>query len=565
MKYLKRLEQMLNAIAISFLSGASVIFPVRAAETIYFDYSVFGRSLSVSSLEAFAYDGTVDAELAPYLNVLSAESQQAFQQALNTPLSSLNSDIPEQVNDPFILSQLLYSPIGQSVLERFGQLIQTQGRQNGQHAIRAAIILAAADSNGLSLMNIIRQYPIDGVRLDLRRVLALYKAIDANIETTEELVRIATQQSEIAASTDPPLDYRNLPVLAETGQFTITTQSLTLVDNQRNRSYPVDLYQPNNLDEIEGPIPLMILSHGYGDSRTNSSAVAAAQNLAANGFVVAAIEHIGSNTAYQDDLIRGLTQESFDAVEFINRPLDIQFLLDTLEQQNEAEFQGRLQLERVGIIGHSFGGYTALAAAGATIDIDYLEDQCNLESEISPDNVNIALLLQCRALELAESPELIQQLTNGSLADDRIGLVFVLAPVSSLFGERGTTQIQIPVVITGGASDIATPVAREQLVTFQRLTTSEKYLYLGENLAHTPELTQLALEVTNPSHEIGDDELDQAIELFSNLIVSLAIAHGRVYLLGDESYRPYLTSTYVEAISVEPFDLHLLRSSPDGF
>ncbi|MEM9005182.1 MAG: hypothetical protein AAGE59_16880 [Cyanobacteria bacterium P01_F01_bin.86] len=275
-------------------------------------------------------------------------------------------------------------------------------------------------------------------------------------------------------------------------------------------------------------------------------------------------EHIGSNKAYQEDLARGLTQESFEAMEFVNRPLDIRFLLDTLEQLNATDFQGRLQLEQVGVVGHSFGGYTALVSAGATVDIDRLQEQCDIEADIEPDKVNIALLLQCRILELEASSNAIQQLTDGSLADERVGLVIALAPVSNLFGASGVGKIQVPVVLLGGASDVASPVALEQLVTFQGLTTAQKYLYLGENLSHTPELTRLALNITNPNRNIADN-FDATAELFSNLVVSLSIAHGRVYLQDDESYRPYLTAAYVEANSVEPFNLHLLRSAPDGF
>ncbi|MEL6555028.1 MAG: dienelactone hydrolase, partial [Cyanobacteria bacterium J06621_11] len=84
-------------------------------------------------------------------------------------------------------------------------------------------------------------------------------------------------------------------------------------------------------------------------------ASAAARKLASNGFVVAIPEHVDSNKSYQGDLSRGLNHDSFDVMEFINRPLDIRFLLDTLEQLNDAEFQGRLQLESVGLMGHSFG------------------------------------------------------------------------------------------------------------------------------------------------------------------------------------------------------------------
>lgn len=560
--YPTSIQRILQTTALSLLSGIIASFPVRAADEIYLDYGPFGRVLPASSLEAFVEDGTVDDELAPLLNAIPEERQQDFQRVLSTPLQVLSSGIPEQIYDPFVLSQWLYSPIGESVLARVGQLIQTQGRRNGQQAIRAAIILAAADSEGLSPINLLRHYPTGGVRLNLQQILALAKAAKTNFETTEQLITVATQQSEAAAAADPLLDYSALPALAEFEQFNVVKQTLMLDDRQRDRTYPVDLYMPDDLSIIQGPIPVMILSHGYGDTRTNSEAVAAARSLAANGFVIAMPEHVGSNKTYQDELLGGLVQESFEAMEFVNRPLDIRFLLDTLEQKNDIEFQGRLQLDRVGLIGHSFGGYTVLAAAGATVDIDRLQRQCDLDADITPETVNVALLLECRLLELEESP--IQQLTDGSLADERVGHVFALAPVSNLFGEEGMGEIQIPVVIMGGATDVASPIALEQLVAFQGLTTPERYFYVGENLSHTPAMTRIILSVTNSSSDIVEN-FNEAEELFSSLIVSLAIAHGQVYLLDDESYRPYLTSAYVEAVSIEPTRLHLLRAVPDGF
>ncbi|MBE7384976.1 MAG: alpha/beta hydrolase [Leptolyngbya sp. SIO1E4] len=556
----KSMRRLLTTAALCLIPGITAAPPARSAETIYFDYGFLGRSLPTSSLEAFVADGTVDAELAPYLAGLSPASQQELQVLLSTPLSSLSSELPEQVNDPFAISQWLYSPIGDLMLATTGQLIQTQGRRNGQQALRSAISLAAADPAGLSLINLIRFYPTGGVRLNLPQIVAVAEAINTNIETTDWLVNAAIQGSEAAAANDPALDYSALPMLAETGQLAVEERSLLLQDRERNRTYPVDLYLPADLSAIAGPVPVLILSHGYGDTHTHPEITAAARSLAANGFFVAAPEHIGSNKAYQDDLALGLTHESFEALEFINRPLDIRFLLNTLEQQNDTEFQGRLQLDRVGLIGHSFGGYTALMAAGATVDINRLQQQCDPETAFAPDNVNIALLIQCRLLELEASPQVIQQLTDGSLADERVGLVITFAPLSNLFGEQGMGQIQVPTVIMGGAYDIATPIVLEQLTAFQWLTTSEKYFYLAENLSHTTELTRAVLDLVYPRGNVVESFNETEQWLF-NLTVTLVIAHGHRYLLGNEAYRPYLTSAYVETVSVEPTKLHLLRSS----
>ena len=559
--YSQSMRRLVQAMALSVLSGMIVTLPVRSADKLYFDYGVLGRQISVSSLETFAIDGTIDAELAPYLDEISLEKRQELQRILSTPLVSLSNGMPEQIGDPFVLSQWLYSPIGDIVLESVGQLIQTGGHQNGQQAIRAAMVLAAADPAGLSLINILRFYPTSGLRLDLPQILALSNAVRTNIDTTDRLVKATIQQSVATAATEPTLDYQALPMLADVPRFDVEKRSLMLED--RDRTFPTDLYLPADLNAVPNPVPVMVLSHGYGDTRTNPEVVAAARGLAANGFVVAAPEHIGSNTAYQDNLARGLSRDSFDVMEFVNRPLDIRFLLDTLEEKNKTEFQERLQLDRVGVVGHSFGGYTALATAGATVDVGRLEQQCDPEADIVPDNVNIALLIQCRLLELKASPQVLQQLTDGSLADDRIGSVFALSPLSNLFGEKGMAKIQIPVVIVGGAYDIATPIVQEQLAAFQGLTTSDKYFYLADNLSHTTALTRAVLDLAYPRSGIVDS-FNASEQWLFNLMVTLLIAHAQVSLMGDETYTPYLTAAYVEAVSVDPTRLHLLRSVPSG-
>ncbi|MEM9216507.1 MAG: alpha/beta hydrolase [Cyanobacteria bacterium P01_F01_bin.150] len=546
---------------LSLLSGMSISLPARSAETLYFDYGILGQSLSISSLEKFAEDGTVDAELASYLRGVSSGNRQEIQQILSTPFLTSGNGIPDRIREPFGLSQWLQSPIGEQVLAGLGQLIQTEGRQNGQQAIRAAMVLAAADPAGLSPINILRFYPTGGVRLNLPTILELAEAIETNINTTDQVVEATIQYSVAAAASEPMLDYAALPILADRFQFEVVKQSLILDDRDRNRTYPTDLYLPADLDAVPGPIPVIVFSHGYGDTRTHSETVASAHSLAANGFAVAVPEHIGSNNAYQNDLVQGLTRESFDVMEFVNRPLDIRFLLDTLEQKNTADFQGRLQLDRVGLAGHSFGGYTTLATAGATIDIERLEQQCDLEAEITPDTVNIALLLQCRLLELKNSPDVLQQLTDGSLADNRIGLALAFSPLSNLFEDESMGHLQMPIIIIGGTHDIATPIVQEQLIAFQSLTTPDKYFYLAENLSHTTALTRAILALAYPNSDLVE-RFDAGEPWLFNLMVTLLIAHGKFFLLEDTTYSPYLTSSYVEAVSVDPTKLHLLRTLP---
>ena len=167
----KSIRQIFQATAISFCAGIIATLPAKSADEIYFDYGPFGRTLPVSSLETFAETGLVDDELKPYLRLISPDRQQQFQQTLTTPIVELNSNIPPEFTDPFVLSQWLYTPIGESTLARLGELFQTTGRQNGQSAIRSAIILAAAEPDGLSLLNLIRAITTGGMRLNLQNVV----------------------------------------------------------------------------------------------------------------------------------------------------------------------------------------------------------------------------------------------------------------------------------------------------------------------------------------------------------------------------------------------------------
>ncbi|MEM6840340.1 MAG: alpha/beta hydrolase [Cyanobacteria bacterium P01_C01_bin.120] len=563
-KGIKSAHRLLQATVIGLLSGLATAVSAHSAETIYLDYGLLGRAIPVTSLEEFAADGTIDDELAPYLAGLSPATQEQFRLLLSTSITAFGSEVPEEISHPFVLSQWLHTPIADIVLASAGLLVETEAHQNGQTALRAAIILATADSAGLSLINLIRHYPSNGLRLDLPQILALSTAIDTTIANTDHLVEVTTQRSAEAAAAEPLLDYTALPVLAETLQFSVTQRSLTLYDQQRERHVPVNLYFPEDLNAVARPMPVMVFSHGYGDSLNNPETIVAAQALAGHGFLVAVPEHIGSNTQFQDDLAIGLHDESFEVMEFINRPLDVRFILDTLETQNNSEFQGRLQLERVGIAGESFGGYTALITAGATVNVPRLERQCDLEAKFYAETVNIALLIQCRVLELVDAPEVIQRLTDGSLADERIGLVIAFTPLTNLFGAEGVNDLQIPVVIAGGDYDVATPIVLEQVAAFQWLKTPEKYFYLLRNRSHTSALTRVVLEQFYPNENLTEN-FDEAETWLFSLSNSLLIAHGKVHLLGDESYRPYLTSAYVEANSIEPSRIHLLRSFPNDF
>jgi predicted dienelactone hydrolase len=520
--------------------------PSLSAEWVKLQFGMFSRSVSVSALETFAHQGTLDRSLSRLLGRLDEETLAEFQSALVTP----------HEEDPLIFSQKLRTPMGTRLLQATGLTVQTGGGLNGQIALRAALSKAAEDPDGLSLINTLRYFPTDGMTLDLKRVLSINRQVQQVIQDTDHLLA-AVERHANTDTAGHSVDYADLPDLRERGPYSTRFVELNLVDGSRDRPVPADLFLPDIPDAPAHSIPVVVFSHGLGHSRIYFRDIA--EHLATYGFAVAMPEHLGSNEDQRRAMETWMADEFFQRREFVNRPQDVSFLLDELERMNESELNRQLNLQKVGAIGHSFGGYTALITAGATVDFDWLQRQCAPDAKFI---ANISQLLQCRALELETSPDDRALLSQGGLRDERVQMVMTFNTVSSLFGQSGTAQIQIPTLIAGGVYDFVTPVIPEQADTFRWLTTPDKYFLLVDQKAHGEGSTRTLQQFVYALEDELDIELAQWW-LRSNY-KALLVAFTEVYLAGRQDYRSYLEPAYARHISVEPFLMHLVRDLPDS-
>src|SRR5690606_22605903 len=113
-------------------------------------------------------------------------------------------------------------------------------------------------------------------------------------------------------------------------------------------------------------LPLIVLSHGTGGAALTLMWLG--QHLAANGFVVAAVNHHG-NTAIEERH----TAQGF--VLWWERAADLSAVIDHM-LVDEA-LGPRIDAGRIGAAGFSLGGYTVLSLAGGITDLEAYEAFCS--------------------------------------------------------------------------------------------------------------------------------------------------------------------------------------------
>ncbi len=103
---------------------------------------------------------------------------------------------------------------------------------------------------------------------------------------------------------------------------------------------------------VAGRFPLVIISHGNGGSHLLYRTISTF--LAKSGYIVAMLEHYGNNRNNNE------LEKSIENLQY--RPRHVSLTIDYL--LSETIFGQNISVDKIGIIGHSFGGYTALALAG---------------------------------------------------------------------------------------------------------------------------------------------------------------------------------------------------------
>jgi predicted dienelactone hydrolase len=204
--------------------------------------------------------------------------------------------------------------------------------------------------------------------------------------------------------------------------------------------------------------PLVMFSHGRGSNPLYYAWFA--QALASHGYIVAGPYHYRANT--YDATIAYLANKLWQ------RPLDVS--LDISFLLNDPVWGKRIDADRIGVAGHSQGGFTSLWIGGAKVNPDrYLAFQRGWRNnQMVPQHLRDELPLDA-------SPAL-------SVHDARIKAVFAMAPgIIKAFGmdEAGLRELKLPTYITVGARDTQTPPKENAEFAAKHIPHAELYVIPG--------------------------------------------------------------------------------------
>lgn len=177
---------------------------------------------------------------------------------------------------------------------------------------------------------------------------------------------------------------------------------------------------------------LILLSHGTSGTELNHHNLGT--RLARDGYLVAAVRHPGDN--WQDRSL--VTSGRY----FSERPLQLSRVLDALLAS--PEWGQRIPTERIGAVGHSAGGYSVLALAGAQADRQRSAQHCRTVQD-DPGYCSLAKGPGGETPAAAAASTAALDAQPVSVADRRIRAVVALAPMAVVFTPESLAAIKVPV------------------------------------------------------------------------------------------------------------------------
>ncbi|MBE9240379.1 alpha/beta hydrolase [Synechocystis salina] len=514
------------ALTSSFLVLASPR-AIKGAETITFSIMPLGQfDISVQSLTTFAETGTIDPDFKFYTQHLKPEELEKFRGLLNHSFKLNSIEAFRFFNTTF----------GKEIAQQLSYIIAAPTNES-QPFLEGAIITAAQNPDGFKIIDVINAYGGSDLVLNLDTFKNTIDQADSLYQATDRIFTWLGKQD----SPSPPVPPNLKPLaLAEPGPQQWKTTNLT-IPRPDGQPVKVFVYLPQGNTK---PVPLVVIAPGLNSNFQAFTYIA--DHLASYGFAIAGIDFPESDAARMQDSLQGL--DAFpNPNAWLEQPKDVTLVLDTLTQKaaTDPAWQGKFDINNVGILGHSLGGYTAIASGGASLEWPALLQECEKLNQPNQINLNPALLWQCQGVDSA--PPL------SDLQDKRIKAVLAINPVTNpIFGPDGMKNLAVPTLIVAGSDDIFAPPVPEQIIPFSLIEDTDKYLLLVQNATH---LSFIAGTENLPEKIVGPGQ-----DLAYTYLKSLGLAFFDLYLQQNSDSALYLTDEAVQRMSQAPLPLQLVQS-----
>ena len=210
-------------------------------------------------------------------------------------------------------------------------------------------------------------------------------------------------------------------------------------------------------DRRGGPYPLVVLSSGF--AITSASYAWLAEHLASYGMVVVAPQH--EETLDPRTLWRAAGART-DTVAQTRAYLESGTL-------SGGVLAGLVDTHTVAVLGHSYGGYTALASGGARLDTDAFATGCATAREDQDPIVFLCDALQPNFDQLIDA-------TDRAPDDDLppVRAVVSLAGDAAMFGAPGMRSLSAPLFVMGGTADDDSPYDWSTRLAYQGAASTRK-------------------------------------------------------------------------------------------
>ncbi|MCU0540638.1 MAG: alpha/beta hydrolase [Oscillatoriaceae cyanobacterium Prado104] len=189
-----KLAKFVSIASIAALAASVSIFSTgsraQGAEKIVLTFGPLRQAVNIEDLENFSKNG----DTTPTLKQIIRFSKQDPQ--LLRGLIGLEIGLK-----PANLARVVYSTPGEKLTDEIGQAIRTQRRTENGKALRAAVILAAGDDGKVSLLEILRKYPLPEVYVDVASIGATVAKVQSLAGSLQTMLQDATRSNSTTETT----------------------------------------------------------------------------------------------------------------------------------------------------------------------------------------------------------------------------------------------------------------------------------------------------------------------------------------------------------------------------